>query len=88
MNELNDFLKSAQAFTLVVSVIAVAIKIIGDLRNTKVAKERVLDAEKEAFRTIPKEVLEKTKELADSQDQLEQRTKELANLVARAQGGA
>jgi len=86
MNELNEFLRSFQGFTVVVSLIAIVIKIIGDFRNSRVARERVLDAEKEAFRTIPKAVLEKTKELADSQDQLEQRAKELANLVERAQG--
>lgn len=79
-----------QILTTAVATIAglagILVKVWGDTKEAKTARERVLDAEKEAFRTLPEAFLQKTRELSNSQVDLERRTKDLADLIEHAQG--
>jgi hypothetical protein len=61
------------------------LKVSNDYREARRARDRLLQAEQEAFRTVPEALVSKTGELVASQEQLEQRTKQIAELVDRAQ---
>ncbi len=71
---------------LVLTVVPLLLKLLTDWREASKASAKVHDAEREAFRTVPESFLEKTRELVDSQEVLEQRTKDLSALINRAQG--
>ncbi len=73
------------AAALIPPLIASLAKLLNDYRETRRARDRVLQAEKEAFRTVPETLVSKTGELVASQERLEQRTKQIAELVDRAQ---
>lgn len=73
------------AAAVIAPLIASLAKVLNDYREAQRARDRVLQAEKEAFRTVPEALVSKTGELVASQEQLEQRTKQIAELVDRAQ---
>jgi TRADD-N domain-containing protein len=65
----------------ILSVVAAVVKIIRDNLQLKSAEEEVDEAEKQAFQAIPEKIMERTRELAESQVDLEQRARAVAELV-------
>jgi hypothetical protein len=72
-------------FVAVAAIVAVIAKLISNYLEAKQAREQVLQAEREAFRTLPEALANKTTELVASQEQLEQRTKQITDLLENAQ---
>ena len=82
----------ANLLAIIGALVAISYKIRRDIQEAKKADTKVSEAEKNAFQTIPESVVTKTKELLNSQENLEQRTIEiekivLANQAALQMGG-
>lgn len=75
----------AIAIPVVIVVSAVVFKSISDDSDAKRARERVLEAEKAAFKSAPEAYAQRTDELRDSRDSVAQQSSELRKLVHSSQ---
>jgi hypothetical protein len=73
------------AGVLFTTVLTFGLKLISDFLSSRRARDRVLAAEKEAFKTVPEAFAARTAELAASQEQLERRTSQLQGVLDQAQ---
>jgi len=64
---------------------ALLVKIVNDYRQRKKADEQVNEAEKQAFQAVPASIIERTRELAESQIDLEHRARDVAELIESSQ---
>jgi hypothetical protein len=79
-----DILESFLNFLAAASVVAAVLKTFLDYRQSRRAQERVLEAEREAFRTAPEAVAAKTEKLLEARGALEQQARELNSAVPTA----
>lgn len=83
INELFDMLKSASPVLLM--GIALIYKVANDFFEARRARERLLEAEKEAFKVAPEAFLQKTEDLRASQESLEEQARQLSSLIQNSQ---
>ena len=76
-------METASFSAIVGTVIAIltVVKTIADLRLKQRSDERLSEAEREAFQAVPESLIAKTKELSESQAQLEQNANQIAELL-------
>jgi len=69
----------------VLAGVAVIYKVANDFFEARRARERLLEAEKEAFKVAPEAFLQKTEELRASQESLEEQARQLSSLIQNSQ---
>ncbi|MEN6369753.1 MAG: hypothetical protein ABFD77_08665 [Thermotogota bacterium] len=72
-------------FPAVIGVLAAIWKAVIDWRNEQRARNQLLEAERYAFKPIPEVAFKTTVKMGAAQEKLEQRTREIADLLDKAQ---
>lgn len=81
-----SFLDSFKVAAPIIGIgIAVFIKALGDFIESRTARKRMLEAEKQAFKSGPEAFVKKTEELKESQASLEQQARAISALLQTAQ---